>query len=997
MSDKPLPEAKLAIAATFTVEPLLPFLGRMLSYAGLELGLEAAPYDQVFQELLSGTGLLAGNAGGINVLMIRVEDLTRRSPDPDAARTLLARGIGELSDALAAFAGRAKSPTVLIVTPPAGAATEELHAEFAAAKAALLMRAAQLAGFHLISSEELDAVSTGESYDRVSDELAHIPFTDDFYGSLALVIARKVHAIRVPPHKVLVLDCDNTLWSGVVGEVGVDGIAMTPAALRLQRFAVEQQRRGSLICLASKNAEQDVLEVLERRVDMALRPEHIVAHRINWKPKPANMLSLAAELNLGLDSFVFIDDNPIECAEMRSALPQVVTLQLRPDESLDFLDHLWAFDKVAVTSEDSRRTSLYRENAARQQFEASSNDIASFIESLDLKIDIAAPQEEEWARVAQLTQRTNQFNFTTLRRSEPELRGMRDSGVLVLRVNVKDRFGDYGLVGLMVADAAADALRVDTMLLSCRVLGRGVEHAMLRRLGELAVSRNLPQVRLRYVRTPKNEPALAFADSVVSAHRAEDEQGFIYRIPAGEAAAIAHRPGFDPEAVIRASRSEEKRPAQTAESEAIDRSTRYARLAFELTSGSAVVRATRAAHAVVRMLPTAIEAPSTETERKLLSLWQELFGISSLGVEDDYVALGGTSLLAARLFAEIAQRFGVKLPLTTILDAPDVRSLARHVDGADRELTRNLIELKRGGTCGLFLVHDGDGETLLYANLARHLPDAIGVTGIEPLRMPGIPLAHDRIEDMANFYVAEIRKQQPSGPYLLGGLCAGGVIAYEMASQLRRSGEEVKLVAMLDSASPRAVMRAGYLAGQRTERFKQMIAQARQERAAPLKLVLIVANRSAGKLLRFLSWQIASRTKSLSSRIRIGALRQVLRRNWSWPRILRRLSVREIYDAAESRYIPQPIVDVRVLLVKAREGSGSNTPFRDIFEDATFGWNEITPHVDVVDVDGGHSSMLQEPFVERLAVEIVRRANLDGARPVTSEGLERTAEPASSW
>ena len=153
--------------------------------------------------------------------------------------------------------------------------------------------------------------------------------------------------------------------------------------------------------------------------------------------------------------------------------------------SLSFLN-LWTFDTISVTDEDARRTRMYRENAARQELEQSTTDIAEFIESLQVVTDIASPEEIEWPRVAQLTQRTNQFNFTTTRRTDPEMRALSGRGSTVLRVKVRDRFGDYGIVGLVVVDAVADALIVDTLLLSCRVLGRGVEHAILRRLGELA-------------------------------------------------------------------------------------------------------------------------------------------------------------------------------------------------------------------------------------------------------------------------------------------------------------------------------------------------------------------------------------------------------------------------------------------------------------------------------------------------------------------------------
>jgi FkbH-like protein len=415
----------------------------------------------------------------------------------------------------------------------------------------------------------------------MGDELAHMPFSEEHYASIALAIARKVHALRVPSHKVLVLDCDDTLWRGIVGEDGVNGITLSPGCACLQQFAVKLQAQGVLVCLASKNTERDVLEVLEKRSDMPLKIGHIVAHRINWEPKPRNIVSLARALNLGLDSFVFIDDSPVECAVMRAELPQVVTLQLPPDDEIEsLLYHLWTFDKATVTDEDARRTSMYREDVARQELKESTTDLAEFIASLGLAVDVAPLEDSEWPRAAQLTQRTNQFNFTTVRRTEPEIRALAGSGSTVLRVKVRDRFGDYGLAGLVIVDEIEDELVVDTLLLSCRVLGRGVEHAVLRRLGEIARQRALRHIHLPYVPTSKNEPARAFSESVAANFRAQEQNRIVYRIPIEDACAIENRP------VIDAHKSEENKSSVSSDSmSSVDRSERYAKFGQALLSG----------------------------------------------------------------------------------------------------------------------------------------------------------------------------------------------------------------------------------------------------------------------------------------------------------------------------------------------------------------------------------------------------------------------------
>ena len=983
----------LAIAASFTAEPLEQALRYLLDEAGLNLDVQFAPYNQLFQELLSRTSLLATNVQGANLLLVRFEDFVRDLPDANAAVILLESTAREFMDALARFGTQAKSPTIVVVLQPSPRAPAELLPQLERAAAVLKERTQELKGIHLLTAEE-----TAGGYDSVRDELAHIPFTEEFFASLALAITRKVHALRTPAHKVLVLDCDNTLWTGVVGEDGVDGISFPRAMLNLQRFAVDAQAQGTLVCLASKNTEQDVLDVFEERPEMVLKARHIVAHRINWQSKSENIASLAGELNLGLDSFVFIDDNPVECAQVRSALPQVVTLQLPESEIEQFLARLWVFDKVSVTAEDARRTEMYRENAARQTLEASTTDIGDFIASLGLVVDIAAPAEEEWPRVAQLTQRTNQFNFTTLRRTESEMRAAASAAdSLVLRVNVRDRFGDYGLVGVVVAKTEDRSLAVDTLLLSCRVLGRGVEHAMLRRLGEIAAARKLSHVDLPVIPTAKNEPAQAFAASVAGAFSTPDEKRILYRIPVEFVLDISHRPGHDPEAVTKARRSEDtKEPTSAASGASIaNRSERYARLARDLVSGRAIVEAVRAKRLHSRNLGSRLEEPSTDTERALVALWRELLNVEELGVQDDYFALGGTSLVAAQMFAEIRKRFDVKLPLTTILEHPSIGALALAIEaqrtmrsdrGASSEV---LIELKPGGERHFFLIHDGDGETLLYRNLARRMPDEVSVFGIEPRRLTGIPLAHTRIEDMAKFYIGEMRNKQPHGPYLLGGLCAGGVIAYEMASQLTAAGETVELVALFDAAKPRARKRIGQISKQRVKRLETVFAGVRGEHGISAPRLYASLKKASGKLVNALAWEVSSRAKRLNTRVRFRVLRRLLERGRPWPSTVPELTVREIYDSAEAGYFPKALSDAGVMLLRAQSGESDDRPYRDVYADETFEWGSVSKDLAIIDVKGGHSSMLQEPFVESLAEALVPKVTADRGQRRIGDGSIR--------
>ncbi|HYP34636.1 MAG TPA: HAD-IIIC family phosphatase [Burkholderiaceae bacterium] len=960
------PTVGIAVAATFTAEGLETPLAFMLDAAGLAGRIAFAPYHQVFQALLTPGSVLARDDAGIGVVLLRLEDFARDAEPGADAVALVARVAGELAGAFHRFRQRAPQPLLVFVLRASPAVEPALAAAIAARSAELAAALEALPDTAVFDDAAVDALCAAPRHDPVADQLARIPYTDDWFAALAIVVARQVHMRQVAAHKVLVLDCDNTLWRGVVGEDGVGGICLDPGFLAVQDFAIAAQARGVLVCLASKNAEADVMRVFDERPDMRLARRHVVAHRIDWAPKPANLRALARELNLGLDAFVFLDDNPVECGLMQETLPEVVTLQLRsPEEAASLLANLWTFDKLSVTQEDQRRTEMYRQNAERERLEASASDIGAFLASLDLKISASAPEEGDWPRLSQLTLRTNQFNFTTRRRSEPEMRALAGDAT-VQAVRVSDRFGDYGLVGLVVAIDAGDAVEVDTLLLSCRVLGRGVEHAMLAGLGRLAQAHGKALVRLRLVRTTRNEPALAFADAVVGAYRRETADGVVWEVPADVAVAIVHRAGEDAPEVVAARKADAAKAPQAAAPSLRGRSARYARLATELATGPAVMQALRGATRVVRA--SADAPPRTATERALVGLWEELLGVSGLGLDDDFFALGGTSLLAARMIAELAHRRGVALPLTTIVEAPTIRRFAQRADQGAAAASDSLVTLRRAGERRLFLVHDGDGETLLYRNLANRLPAAMSVYGIQPARRARIPLAHLSIEAMAASYVRTVRAEQPEGPYLLGGMCAGGLIAFEMARQLQAGGAVVERVLMMDSATPQAERR-GVESAQRSARLREAVAAARAGRGAlagSFAAAGVVARKVAGRV----AWEFRKRRLQSDDDRRIATLRRVLAGGGEWPASEPSLDFRAIYNHAEHAYRPPPSA-VGAVLLRATAGSGDDIPYREVFLDPVLGWTGIARDLVVVDVEGGHASMLQEPQAAALARAIL--------------------------
>jgi acyl-CoA synthetase (AMP-forming)/AMP-acid ligase II/thioesterase domain-containing protein len=409
-----------------------------------------------------------------------------------------------------------------------------------------------------------------------------------------------------------------------------------------------------------------------------------------------------------------------------------------------------------------------------------------------------------------------------------------------------------------------------------------------------------------------------------------------------------------------------------------------------LTSGRSVLEALRAQGVRPRSLPGTAARPANEMEHRLLSLWQEILGIDGLGVEDDYFALGGSSLMAARLFAEIARRFAVRLPLSTILEAPTVRTLSHHLERKRSSPAGSLVDLRPGGPRTLFIVHDGVGETLLYLNLARRLPTDFAVVGIGPRRLPGIPLAHTRVEDMAAFYLVEIRKKQAHGPYFLAGMCAGGVIAYEMAAQLLDAGESVELVALFDAVTPQATKRTRPIVEQRPGPVKRELAELNESKV-PLGRGRALAMTICQRLVNALSWRISYHGGMLLDNVRFALLRKLLARDNGWPGFVPELGFQKILSRAQAQYLPKPLSISSILLVRATSGEGADTPYTKLYVDDTLGWAAVAKNLAIADVDGGHESMLQESFVGSLASALTPYIEKKSARP-----RPRVVEPTTT-
>jgi FkbH-like protein len=526
-------DVRIGVAASFTANTLVQFFGGYLVTEGFRPKFLVGPYNQLFQTCVDPTTAF-GETCDIVVILWRLEDLMLEEVDAGAAgdEQAIARATEKIAWLVESIRHlRAVfSKTIIVGVPPfpTGVSTGLLAVD----------NALRLGSFHRImvgkfidglraiegvALVDLDAVQRAvgleASYDSRQWYLYRLPFSDLFLYETGNVLGRIVVASRKAAKKCVVLDCDNTLWGGIIGEDGIEGIAIGEefpgSAFRdFQKLLLNWRSKGVLLAVASKNDEPDVFEVFEKHSGMVLRKEHISAWQINWRPKAESVQLIAKSLNIGVDSFVFIDDSQMEIEYMRNVYPEVSCVQF-PSEPADILltlQDLAFFDKLEISEEDRKRADMMRAEQDREAFGSQVNH-DQFLKALSLRLELFKARPQDLGRISQLINKTNQFNLTTRRRTLDELRALSVSEAhLIYGLRVADKFGEYGLTGAVIIEISPDnrAWIIDTLLLSCRVLGRGVETSLLAALADDARAVGASELIGSYFPTKKNGLAANF-------------------------------------------------------------------------------------------------------------------------------------------------------------------------------------------------------------------------------------------------------------------------------------------------------------------------------------------------------------------------------------------------------------------------------------------------------------------------------------------------------
>ena len=686
MEQPPVPPFRIAIAASFTAEPIraaLQFWGRELNR---DFNIRFAPYNQILQTLLDPASEFAQNTHGVNMVLLRYEDLGQFGELDGAALAQLESNAAELATALRSAPTLLKEPLIVCLCPSAPAFTQkaECAASLGRARLALARALAGVPGLQYLDDVEISQLYPVDArFDAGAEEIGRIPYTELYFAALGTALIRRTQAMYMPPYKVIAVDCDNTLWRGICGEDGPGGVSLDPARWRLHEFLLRQRDAGMMLALASKNNEQDVFDTFAAHPEFPLQLRHFTTWRLDWGSKAANLASLSAELSVGLDTFLFLDDNPKECAEVSEGAPEALPLTLPEniEELPEFLEHVWAFDHLVVTEEDRQRGAMMAQTLEFGRAVKKAASLEEFIGGLNLRVDIQPMAQERLGRVAQLTQRTNQFNCTTIRRGEAEIQALLAEGRHeVFTAEVADRFGEYGLVGVLIVERRESELAVDTFLLSCRALGRGVEHRMLSALAEHALDHGIYTVTVRFRETSKNLPAGHFLRSVGADSVELRDDGSVYRFRATRLQALRWKPDTEAPAAPAA------QPRR--ETGAAHRYIEFENIAQRLRTPAQILAAMRKqALAAVKPSNTA-DAPATEVERRLAAIWTELLQRPVESGAANFFDLGGHSLLAVLLLMRVKEEFGIELTVDDVYSGSlTLSELARSIE------TRQLGEI----------------------------------------------------------------------------------------------------------------------------------------------------------------------------------------------------------------------------------------------------------------------------------------------------------------
>jgi FkbH-like protein len=608
---------EINIAGSFTLDPLLPAGKTLENLYNIQVKFQIASYQQVIQSLLDKHSLFHQHTARANVLLLRTIDFFHEREDVTSQEFNQVHSL--LTDAIREYLNTSKCPLIALICPSNNKAHNDADNDlYTQLKSISGLQATTLSLIHL-------------EYAPDQNRMAHIPYSNNTFMDIGMEVLHHTYLGTRSPFKVIVTDCDFTLWAGACGDIPSEELVIDQSHLALQDFLVSLANKGFLLCLCSKNNEEDVTNVLRDRDDMPLTMEHITITQINWNNKAENILNISKLLALDLESFIYIDDNPTECENMRDRLPEVFTLhltdQLRCSKAYQ---KIWAFEQSSITKADQERTQYYQTNVKRHHIRKNTSSFHDFIKKLDLHVDLHKATNSELERVQQLSRRTHQFRAN---------RAYRPSGSIhCLTVTARDNFGDYGLIGAMYYSQNDSHITLHDFIMSCRVMGRTIEHQMLCYLAALP---SIQIIHLKFSSDHKNLPAKQFFEK-------------FKHVPTDEGYEFTSKD-------ILNKKEEESKPNNTKRGLIKNQ---------ELTGEHLFLRRIADSYTT--------PAPQNQPEKTPVSidkLFYQYAGTSTDQDNDNFFAMGGSSLQAVSMIAEINNEYRVQLSLGDFYQTPTLSHL----------------------------------------------------------------------------------------------------------------------------------------------------------------------------------------------------------------------------------------------------------------------------------------------------------------------------------
>ena len=512
---------RLGIVGDVTVDLMPPALTATAARHGLLLECVCAPFGQALQQATNPASEIRISKPDAVLLAFEPGALGLVESDDAKAAAVVEAALARVSAICARFVDVGITPLVETLPPPPQTLLGSLDAALAGSARRLvdaynreICSRAAAGELRIVDVAQIaSTVGLADWRDPTAWHLAKVPFHSRWLPLWSEHICRVLGAMRGKSRRCLVLDLDNTLWGGTIGDDGLSGITLGAgdptgeAFIDVQRTVLELRRRGIVLAVSSKNDDAIAREPFRSHPDMLLREEHVAVFQANWDDKPSNIRAIANRLELGLEFVVFMDDNPVERELVRRTLPQVAVPEL-PDDPALFTTTLLAagyFEAVAFSAEDAHRADAYRGNAERLALGSKIADVDAYLRSLSMTLRLAPFDPMSRARIAQLVNKSNQFNLTTQRYTEVDIAAMvTDRTIFTMQARLEDRFGDNGMISVVICRRVDDAWHLDTWLMSCRVLGREVERAILDRLLRHARSHAVSRLIGTYVPTARN-------------------------------------------------------------------------------------------------------------------------------------------------------------------------------------------------------------------------------------------------------------------------------------------------------------------------------------------------------------------------------------------------------------------------------------------------------------------------------------------------------------